>query len=81
MPNYVKIPCQKKFAYGDLSLIVQFVRQLYTYMRYSGSILVFPTNEQFLGEKRICAKKFQIDVSKSEGLVCVYTAKRTDRWT
>ncbi len=35
-------------------------------------VSAIPTNEQLLGEKRTCAK-FQINISRSEGLIRVYT--------
>ena len=44
---------------------------------YSGLISAVPTNEQRLGEKRTCAK-FQIDISKTEGLVRIYADEQTD---
>ena len=47
---------------------------------YSGPILAFPTNEQFLGEKKMCAKD-QVDISKTVGLVPVYMYIRTYRYT
>lgn len=43
---------------------------------YIGSISAVPTNKLFLGEKRMCAK-VQGDISKSEGLLWVYTRRRT----
>ncbi len=47
---------------------------------YSDPISAVPTNEQLLCEKSTGAK-FQIDISKTEGLVRVYTDGRTDRRT
>ena len=73
-------PCQiswrchvkKCFLNKHLSLIGQFVRQLY--------VIVFQyrrSNKQLLGEKRTCTK-FQINISKTDGLACVYVYRRTD---
>ena len=46
---------------------------------YSGPISAVPTNKQILGEKGMCAK-FQIDISKTAGLVHVlYTDRQTNR--
>ena len=47
---------------------------------YSGPISVVPTNEQLFEEKRTCTK-FQIDISKTEGQIRVYTdsARYADR--
>ena len=42
---------------------------------YSGPISAALTNMQLFEEKRMCAK-FQIDIPKTEGLVCVYTDRR-----
>ena len=39
---------------------------------YSGPISAIPTNEQLLDEKRT-GIKFQIDISKIEGLYRIYT--------
>ena len=44
---------------------------------YRDPISAVPTNEQLLSEERIGAK-FQIDSLKTEGLVRVYTDRRTD---
>ena len=55
-------------------LIGQFVRR--ATICYTGPISV-PTNKQLLKEKRSCAK-FQIGISKTEGLVCVYIDGQTD---
>ena len=45
-------------------------------IRYRGQILAVLKNKQLL-EKRTC-EKFQIDIKKTEGLVRVYTDRRTD---
>ena len=44
---------------------------------YKSSISAVSTNEQLLSEERICAK-FQIDSLTTEGLVRIYTERRTD---
>lgn len=46
---------------------------------YSNPISAIPLNEHFLGEKKKSAK-YQIDISKREELVRLYTDKLTDRW-
>ena len=46
---------------------------------YSGPISPVPTNKVLLHDK-ITGAKFQIDIS-TEGIVRIYTDKRTDRWT
>ena len=51
-----------------------------TAARYSDPISAMPTNEQLLRGKRMYAK-FQIDISKSEGLIRVYTHRRSDGLT
>ena len=82
MPNFVKIPRQiKEFPIrtldSDCSVCMAAIC-------YSGPISAVPTTEQLLGEKKKCSK-FQIDISKTEGLVRVYTDGqkdgRTDRRT
>ena len=78
MPNCVKIPRQmKEFSIqtldSDCSVCMAAIC-------YSGPISAVPTNEQLLGKKKTCSK-FQIDISKTEGLVRVYTDGRTDRRT
>ena len=45
---------------------------------YKDPISSVPTNEQLIAEIRICAK-LQIPISKTEGLVRVYTDRRMDR--
>ena len=74
MPNFVKIFCQiKKFYIQGLD----FDRSVcMTAISNCGPIPAIPENERPLGEKRTCAK-FQIDISKTEGLVRVYTDGRT----
>ena len=42
---------------------------------YIGAILAVSTTELLLGEERMCAKT-RIDISKTEGLVCVYIDRR-----
>ena len=76
MSNCVKIPRQMKgFSIqaldSDCSVFMAAIC-------YGGPISVVPTNEQLLCEKRTGAK-FQIDSLKTEGLVCIYTDRRTDR--
>ena len=39
---------------------------------YSDPILAIPTKKQLLSEKRMCAQ-FKIDISKTKGLVRIYT--------
>ena len=51
-----------------------------TRTRYWSFSLYVTTNKKFLGKKITCAK-FQIEISKTEGLVHVYTYKHTDRST
>ena len=41
------------------------------------SISGVPTKDQLLGEKSTCTK-FQIDISKAEGLVCLLTNVQKD---
>ena len=45
---------------------------------YSDPISAVPTNEQLLSEKKT-GEHFKIDSLKTEGLVCIYTDKRTDK--
>ena len=45
-----------------------------TTIYYSGLISAVPTNEQLLGE----SAKFQIDTSKTEELVGIYTDRQAD---
>ena len=75
MPNFVKIPRQmKEFSVQTLD------SDCSVYMAaicYSGPISAVPTNEQLLCKKKTCSK-FQIDISKTEGLVRIYTDGRTD---
>ena len=77
MPNLVKISRQKKKLYiqaldADRSVCLAAIC-------YSGPISAVPNNEQLLVEKRTGAK-FQIDISKTEGLglVRMYTDRQTD---
>ena len=70
----MKIPCQiKKFSIQALDSD-RSVRM--ATVCYRDPITAAPTNEPFLGEKRACAK-FQIDISKTEGLARAYTDSRT----
>ena len=72
MPNFVKIPRQMK-EFSIQALAPDCSVSLYgSYM-----LSAVPTNEQLLSEKKTGAK-FQIDISKTEGLVCIYTDRRTD---
>ena len=48
-----------------------------TAIGYKGPLLAAPPNDQLFGERKICAK-FQIDISKTEGLVRVYTDGQTN---
>ena len=78
MPNIVNISRRmKKFSIQTLD------SDCSVYMAaicYSDPISAVPTNEQLLGEKKKCSK-FQIDISKTEGLVRVYTDGQTDGQT
>ena len=47
---------------------------------YSDPISAVPTNEQLLKEKWACAK-FQIEISKTEGLFRIYTDVQTNGQT
>ena len=74
MLNHVKICCQiKKFSkqwYNfDHSVCM-------TAICYSRRISAVPTNKQLLEEKKTCVK-FQIDISKTVGLVRLCTDRRT----
>ena len=74
MPNFVKITRQMKDSIqtldSDCSICMAAIC-------YSGPISAVPINEQLLCWKRTGAK-FQIDISKTEGLVRVYTDGQTD---
>ena len=74
MPNFVKISHpMKKFPIevldSDCSVCMADIC-------YSDPISAVPTNEHLLSEKRTGAK-FQIDSLKTEGVVCIYTVRRT----
>ena len=72
MPNFVKIPRQiNKFSIKKLDCHRSVCMAA---ISYNGpiSISAAPTNKQLLGEKITCAK-FQIDISKTDELVRVYT--------
>ena len=78
MPNFVKILRQiKKFPIQGLASDCSVCMAT---ICYSGPISAVPTNEQLLSEKRTGAK-FQIDSLKTEGLICIYTDRRTNRQT
>ena len=67
MPNFVQISFQiKKFFIQK----VNFDRSVYmSAISYCDPMWTVPTNEQLLGEEETCAK-FEIDISKTEVLVC-----------
>ena len=72
MPNFVKISHQmKKFPIQVLDSDCSVCMAVE---------LSIPTNELLLSEKKKFAK-FQIDSLKTEGLVCKYTCRQTDRQT
>ena len=74
MLNFVKKSHQiKKFSIQKLD----FYRSVcMTAICYIVLILAVSTNEQLLAKKKTCAK-FQSNISNTEGLVCVYTDRRT----
>ena len=77
MPNLVKISRQiGKFSLQRLEfdLLVCIIVIL---VCFSSPISAVSTYEQPLPKKRTCAK-FQIDISKTEGLLRVYTNKQRD---
>ena len=78
MPNFMKIPRRmKEFSiqalYSDRSVCMAAICCRHP-------ISAIPTNEQLLGEKRTCTK-FQFDISKTQGLVRVYTDRQTNKST
>ena len=78
MKNFVKILRQiKKFPMQalDSDFLVCMAA-----ICYSSPTSADPTYKQLLSEERIGAK-FQIDSIKTEGLVRIYTDRRTDRQT
>ena len=76
MPNFVKISFQIKKVFiqefdFDRSVCM-------TAICFNAPISAIPTNARLLGERRTCGE-FQIDVSKTEGLAHIYTARQTDK--
>ena len=73
--NFVKISCQmKRFSIQELDLDRSVCMSA---ICYSAPILVLAANEQ----QKSTFAKFQINISKTEALIRVYTDRRKEIWT